>query len=96
MAKQKTKTTGGAPLPTWVFLVGAIVLLTLAGVGIWTLLAPQTPSGSGPQLRVNQERIELGKQPFEKIVRAEFIVTNVGDSALTLDASAPVRALEGC
>jgi len=96
MAKQKTKKSNGAPIPTWTFLVGALVLLTLAGAGIWALLAPQTPSGVGPQLAVNQERIELGKQPFEKMVRAEFLVTNRGDRALTLDASAPVRALEGC
>ncbi len=96
MAKHKTKRSNGAPIPTWTFLVGAIILLALASAGIWFLLTPQTPSGVGPQLAVNQERIELGKQPFEKMARAEFLVTNTGDRALTLDASAPVRALEGC
>jgi hypothetical protein len=30
------------------------------------------------------------------MVRAEFQVKNTGDYALTLDATAPVRALEGC
>lgn len=96
MAKQKAKKMNDSRMPSWVFLVGAIVLLVLAGAGMWMLLTPQTQSGVGPQLAVNQERIELGKQPFEKMVRAEFLVTNVGDRALTLDASAPVRALEGC
>jgi hypothetical protein len=95
MAKQKSQKNGGQ-LPSWVFLVGAIVLLVIAGAAVWMLLTPQTQGGVGPQLTVNQERIDLGKQPFEKMVRAEFVVTNVGDRALTLDASAPVRALEGC
>jgi hypothetical protein len=96
VAKQKAKKSGGAQLPSWVFLAGAVALLAVAGIGIWVLLTPQTQGGIGPQLAVNQERIELGKQPFEKMVRAEFVVSNTGDRALTLDASAPVRALEGC
>lgn len=96
MAKQKSIKSGGSQLPSWIFLAGAIVLLALAGVGIWVLLTPQTQGGIGPQLAVNHERIELGKQPFEKMVRAEFVVSNAGDRALTLDASTPVRALEGC
>lgn len=95
MAKQKSQKNGGQ-LPAWVFLVGALVLLVIAGAAVWMLLSPQTQGGVGPQLTVNQERIDLGKQPYSKMVRAEFIVTNVGDRALTLDASAPVRALEGC
>ena len=89
MANHKTKKSGGAQIPSWLFLVGAIALLALAGVGIWLLLTPQTQGGMGPQLAVQQERIDLGKQPYSKMVRAEFLVTNVGDRVLTLDASAP-------
>ncbi len=96
MAGQKARKSNGAPLPAWIFLVGAIVLLALASVGVWAFLTPQTSGGGGPQLAVNPERIDLGKQPYAKMVRAEFLVTNTGDRALTLDASAPVRALEGC
>lgn len=96
MAKRKAKKSNAAPLPAWVFLAGAVVLLALAALGVWVLLTPQTQGGVGPQMAVNQERIELGKQPFEKMVRAEFVVSNTGDRPLMLDASAPVQALEGC
>ncbi len=94
MAKQKK--SGAGQIPSWVFLVGAVVLLGAAALGVWMLLTPQTQGGVGPQIQVNQERIDLGKQPFEQMVRAEFVVKNVGDRPLTLDVSAPVRALEGC
>ncbi len=94
MSKSKSKKNG---IPSWVFLVGAVVLLGAAAVGIWVLMSPQNNQGGiGPQAQISQERIELGKQPFENKVRAEFQVKNVGDRPLTLDASAPVRALEGC
>lgn len=96
MAKQNAKKSNGSQIPAWVFLVGAVVLMAVAALGIWALLTPQTQSGNGPQLAVNQERIDLGKQPYDKKVRAEFLVTNTGDRALILDASAPVRVLEGC
>lgn len=96
MAKRKAKNSNRASLPSWVFLLGAVVLLALAALGIWILLTPQTQGGVGPQVAVKQERIDLGKQPFEKMVRAEFLVSNTGDRPLTLDASAPVQALEGC
>ena len=93
MSKSKSKTNG---IPSWVFLVGAVVLLGAAAIGVWVLLSPQNQGGVGPQAAISHERIELGKQPFEQKVRAEFQVKNVGDRTLTLDASAPVRALEGC
>lgn len=94
MAKQKAPRAN--TIPAWVFLVLAVVLLGAAALGIWMLLSPQAQGGTGPALAVNLERLELGKHPFEQIVRAEFQIKNVGDRALTLDASAPVRALEGC
>lgn len=88
--------TGNSFPFVWI-LAGASVLV-LAGVGIW-IAGNSTESGSGqigPRLVVNQERIDLGRQPFDKMVRASFLVQNTGDRSLTLDASAPVRAIEGC
>lgn len=96
MAKKQTKKSGTAAIPSWVLLVGAVVLLGAAAIGVWVLLAPQSQGGIGPVLQVSQERIDLGKYPFEKMVRAEFQVKNVGDRTLTLDVNAPVRAVEGC
>lgn len=94
MPEQKAARTNS--IPAWVFLALAVVLLGAAALGIWMLLSPQTQGGTGPVFAVNQERLELGKHPFEQMVRAEFQIKNVGDRALTLDASTPVRALEGC
>lgn len=94
MAKQKAPRANS--IPAWVFLVLAVVLLGAAALGVWMLLSPQSQGGTGPVFSVNQERLELGKYPFEQMVRAEFQIKNVGDRVLTLDASTPVRALEGC
>jgi len=78
-------------------LVSALVLI-LAGAGIWWSQNPaEDGSGQiGPHLAFNQEKLDLGRQPFDKTVRAEFKITNSGDRTLTLDASAPVRVVEGC
>lgn len=76
--------------------IGAGVLI-VAAVAIWFAQNAETGDGKiGPQLAVNTERIDLGKQPFDKLVRAEFKITNNGDRTLTLDASSPIRAVEGC
>ena len=75
------------------------VLLTLVLIGGWFVSRPPEESGPGtlgPRLAVNQERLDLGTQPFNKTVRAEFTLTNQGDRTLQLDASSPVRVLEGC
>lgn len=77
-------------------LVGAFIALAISGFLIWSSMQTPAAPGVGPKLVVNQERIELGKQPYGKQVRAEFEIKNVGDQVLVLDASAPVRALEGC
>lgn len=80
-------------------MAGAILLL-LVGIGVWRAASSSSTSGSpgkvGPKLAVNQERVDFGQQPFEKKVRAEFQVKNVGDLPLMLDASRPIKALEGC
>lgn len=100
MAKRKAKKEQANTIPSSLFLIGGIVLLIVAAVGVFALL--NTNSGgkqagqAGPRLAVSQERIDFGKQPFDKMVRAEFQVKNEGDQVLTLDASTPIRAVEGC
>ena len=81
--------------PLWMF-VGAAVLI-VAALAIWFVQNADTGEGKiGPRLAVNTEKIDLGKQPFDKTVRAEFKVTNTGDRNLNLDATSPIRVVEGC
>lgn len=81
--------------PMWMF-IGAAGLI-VAALAIWFTQNVETGAGKiGPRLAVNTERIDFGKQPFDKIVQAEFRLTNNGDRTLTLDANTPVRVVEGC
>ena len=81
--------------PLWMF-IGAAVLM-VAALAVWFVQNAETGEGKvGPRLAVNSERIDFGKQPFDKMVRAEFKLTNTGDRTLTLDANTPVRVVEGC
>jgi hypothetical protein len=85
------------PFPLiWIFAAAAVLLL--AGVGVWwaTGAADTGPGKIGPRLAVDQEKLDFGRVPLDKPVRAEFKITNAGDQTLTLDASAPIQALEGC
>ncbi|MBI3912691.1 MAG: hypothetical protein HY327_00635 [Chloroflexi bacterium] len=82
------------PLP---LIFGAALLLVVAAIGMWAINNVETGAGQiGPRLAVNVERLDFGKQPFDKMVRAEFKITNVGDRRLTLDAKTPIRVVEGC
>jgi hypothetical protein len=100
---KKMSPSGGRDSKTTVTLIalaaGALLLL-LVGIGIWRGVSPSNQGAAsatvGPQLAVVQERVDLGRQPFDKRVRAEFQVKNVGDLPLMLDASRPIKALEGC
>ncbi len=78
-------------------IFGAAALLLIAG--LFLLLSNDgATSGSktGPHLTVDRERIDFGRVPLDKTVRAEFKVTNTGDRPLTLDTSTPVQVLQGC
>ncbi len=82
--------------PLALIFVAAGVLIA-AGIALWFVQNGEFGAGQiGPRLAVHTERIDFGKVPFDKMVRAEFKVTNTGDRALTLDSSAPVRVVEGC
>lgn len=99
--KPRTRQTSASPGPSNWLLVAGIALLLLAAGGIFFLLNGQSTrssgsTGTGPRFTVDQERIDLGKQPLGKTVHAEFKVKNTGDQVLVLDTSAPIQAVEGC
>ena len=75
------------------FVMVAVVVLSI-GVGVFLALN-QTAAGT-PRLQVDREKIDLGKQIFDKPVRATFNVKNVGDGTLKLDAPQIATVLEGC
>ncbi|MBI5878211.1 MAG: DUF1573 domain-containing protein [Chloroflexi bacterium] len=77
-------------------LIGGAVMLALLAVGLVVLNSGSGGGGGTPQLSVDRERIDFGKVPFNKMVRAEFKVQNTGDGTLVLDSSAPIKILQGC
>ncbi len=77
-------------------ILAAAALLLVAGVALLLSSSGDTSGKTGPRLSVDRERIDFGRVPLDKSVRAEFTVTNTGDRPLTLDASAPVQVLQGC
>lgn len=97
MARSKRTTKNN--LNSNLFLIGGVILLAAAALGVFALMNSGSSSGNGsngPRLTVDQDRIDLGKQPMNKMVRAEFQIKNAGEQVLQLDASTPVKALEGC
>jgi hypothetical protein len=75
---------------------GAAILLVVAGVAWFQMNDGPVAGKIGPRLALDAERIDFGKQPYNKQVHAEFKITNTGDRAMTLDATTPVRVVEGC
>lgn len=97
MPRRHTKIKSKKSFP-WIWVFISTLILVLVGGGIWWSQSPTEsgPGESGPRLAFDQEKVDLGRQPLDKTVRAQFKITNTGDRTLTLDASAPVRAIEGC
>jgi hypothetical protein len=56
---------------------------------------PVTVAGS-PRLQVDQELIDFGEVPVGKMVKASFVLSNVGDQALTISPPPVPEVLEGC
>ena len=93
----------------WPFVVLAIVLVVAAAAAAVLLLQsakqPATgaltgtsaPAGAGrPQLVVDQEQIDFGSVPVNKMVKASFKLTNAGDTPLTLSVPPVAQVVEGC
>jgi hypothetical protein len=72
---------------------GFVVLLIILAMQ----MAGGSSSGAGSRLAVDQEKIDFGRVPYEKMVRAVFTVKNVGDQPLHFASrEIPVSLLEGC
>ncbi len=50
----------------------------------------------GARLAVDTELIDLGTQPYNRVVEARFQLKNIGDHPLQLPPSPPVEVVEGC
>jgi hypothetical protein len=78
-------------------MLGALALGILAMLAlVWFLLAPNRGSGGVPQIQVSAERLDLGKQIFDRPVHATFEVKNTGSGALELRVPRVATVLEGC
>ena len=79
-------------------VAAAILLLQSAkqpAIGAST--ATSAPAGTGrPQLVVDQEQIDFGSVPVNKMVKASFKLTNAGDTPLTLSVPPVAQVVEGC
>ncbi len=98
---QRKQVRAGQPeqksiLPLIVIFAGAAVLLIAGLFLIFSNNGSTSGSKTGPRLAVDRERIDFGRVPLDKTVRAEFKVTNTGDRPLTLDTTVPVQVLQGC
>lgn len=92
-AAQKSKSS----LP--LYLAGGALILII--VGVFVLLRGSGQSKTievtgKPKLAVDQEKVDLGKQPLGKTVSVAFELSNVGDKPLQLQGIPKVEVKEGC
>ena len=80
----------------------AVGLVTLAGAVAWLAVPTEGRAGDAPTFRggarltVDKELIDLGAQPYNRVVEARFQLKNIGDHPLQLPPSPPVEVVEGC
>ncbi len=78
-------------------MFGLAAVLLIAGIALVAGIGSNNGGArTGPRLAVNQDKLDFGRQPFDKQVHAVFQVSNTGDSPLTLDASTPIQVIQGC
>jgi hypothetical protein len=97
LSKEQAAPSGRTP---WLLYVG-VAALVLIIVGVALLWRQPTQTGSpkqvsGPRLAVDQEKIDFGQVPVEKLVKATFQVKNVGDAPLQILNQPQVRVVQGC
>jgi hypothetical protein len=93
-AAQKSKSS----LP--LYLIGGALALIIIGAFV-LLRGPAGPSKTievtgKPKLAVDQDKIDIGKQPLGKTVSVAFELSNVGDKPLELKGIPTVEVKEGC
>ncbi len=77
-----------------VFLVAAGFLLVRGNQNPQTLTAIAVQGA--PSLKVDKEKVDLGKVSLGQTVQVSFQVTNVGDQPLRFSAQPYIEVVEGC
>lgn len=78
--------------------LGGLVLLVIAALSLnrgGAATAEIEVSGQ-PSLKVDQEVVDLGDVKINRLVEANFNVTNVGDEPLRFEKEPYVEVVEGC
>ena len=83
-------------------LLAAVGLAVLASAVAWIAVPTEGRTGDAPPFRggarlaVDKELIDLGTQPYNRIVEVRFELKNIGDRPLQLPPSPTVEVVEGC
>jgi hypothetical protein len=83
-------------------IAAAIGWAMFASAIAWIASPTEGSAGDAPRFRggarlaVDKELIELGTQPYNRVVEARFQLKNIGDRPLQLPPSPPVEVVEGC
>lgn len=99
--RQKTNRPGNRlPLPL-LLVAGGILLIGGALFALWKSGQPTAPKipieiSGAPGLKVDQERVDLGDVPMNKMVTVSFQLANTGDQPLRFSKPPYVEVVEGC
>ncbi len=99
--KQKKSLRNGRKKQRWpAILLLAGGLLLVAGL-FFAFRKPSQPKAAveitgAPSLKVNQDKVDLGKVKLGQTVDVKFTLTNVGDKTLRFSKTPFVEVLEGC
>ncbi len=102
-AASRNARRSGIPPVAWLGLAGLVLVAvglflvrgSLAGSGTATTPAQIQVAGK-PKLAVDQEKIDFGRVPLNKPVKATFKLTDTGDKPLTLNGTPEISVLKGC
>jgi hypothetical protein len=78
-----------------IVMVGLLAACESAGQAPSANNAPTKVTGQ-PRLSVDRTQVDFGKVPMDKMVKATFIVTNVGDKPLQIIGEPTVKVAKGC
>lgn len=99
--RRSRRKTRSNPLVWFAVMFGGIVLLLWGAYTLWesrqsgSVKVPVEVKGA-PSLVVDQELVDLGDVPMNKMVTVSFKLTNVGDKPLQFSESPYIEVLEGC
>ena len=104
--RRRTKAAVGLPAiqgsRVGLLVSAAVGLAMLTSVITWIVLPTEGRTGEAPRFRggarlaVDKEMIDLGTQPYNRVVEARFQLKNIGDQPLQLPPSPPIEVVEGC